>query len=670
MFTVPISKYPENKEWDKKINSTPSIPGGKNQYLSNLRKLLLYVQNGEPLEIIPQLDGSNSKITLNELCLHQLGPMKFVSRTNNGGWTLSEEATLWIESEDNLYLATLFCANVKFFSEILYYLDSPKTARELFDIAVNEYDLSWKIPTTINNRLIWLRQFGFVEFQEFSLLYNITPNGQEFLKSVNYVLPDSISFDKDTTLSENEITIDEPFLVFFSENNQSIRKTGFGYFPGKKENIESSICGFLSQIKNDGRIDEINQFAYNEYKIKDSSARSALSTLESLGLIARKTNISYCLTDLGYIWMESKDILSLLPLFQLRILFFFEILLELEQTSHSYKELALISKLSYGFDKENISEITNRVKILLAAKLIMKVSAEKFVITNRGKLLLDKYGSFFCVEKKENEKINTPSEKNLDIISNLRMASKDSFNPDKFEMVVRDYFEIIGFDAEWLGGSGKTDVLLKTSDSPFDSFVVSVDAKSTSSKTVTDNLVDFDTLKEHKKIHKSDYIAIVGRAFNERLIRRAKEHNVVLFTVDTLEKLLSIHNNTPQKLSTLKKLFNQAGLVDLSVLNPDIDNSEKKGYLIVSIMNYLIKECGDPVTNGKLTERDLYRSLRSDDKISKINDTNEIKDALDFLSSPIIDCVKKDKDSYYATGSLNDMARILSFLKDKFIQTE
>ena len=168
MYTVAVSEYPKNKEWNDKISSTPNIPGGKNTLFINLRKLLLAIQNGASLEQIPQLEESNSKCSLNELCVHQLSAMHFVERTNTGTWVLTEEAKIWLDSEDNLYLAALFCANVKFFAEILFYLDSPKTSRELFDIAVNEYDMAWKTRTTINGRLLWLRQFGMIEFQEFS----------------------------------------------------------------------------------------------------------------------------------------------------------------------------------------------------------------------------------------------------------------------------------------------------------------------------------------------------------------------------------------------------------------------------------------------------------------------------------------------------------------------
>ena len=661
MYSVPISQYPKDKEWNQKANSTPAIPGGKNMLLINLRKLLLLVKDNAPKDQVPVLEGSNSKSTLDQLCAHQLSAMNFVKRSSDGTWVLSNESQIWLDSEDDRYLATYFCTQVKFFSEILYYLDSPKTSRELFDIAVNEYDLEWKITTTVNNRLVWLRQFGFIEFQEFSLLYSITDSGKDFLDTISVPMPESISKDEDDTQHEEEISIESTFLDYYSGNNKVVRKTGFGYLPGNTNGFVSTVAEILSLIDSDNTIEAINNFAQNKYGIKDSSTRSALNTLSSLGIIVRKTNSAYAVTDLGHLWLKDKDILSLIPLFQIRCLFFVEILFELNNKTLSRKELAAKAKISYGFDKENIPEISNRISMLKQAKLLRNISAEKYTLTKRGLLFINKYGELFGLSNPLKQTV--PAIDNTDIISELRMASKDSFNPGKFEKTVRDFFEMIGFDSKWLGGSGKTDVLLKATDSPENPFIVTVDTKATSSSTVSDGLVDFDTLEDHRKKHGSDYIAIVGRDFNERLINRAKEHRVVLFDIDTLEKLFVIHQQTPLKISAYKKVFEQSGKADLTVLDNDIIQTKDTGSLITGIMRHLIDECKDPITKGYLSVRDLYMSLRADEEFLKVPSIEEIENTLEFLSSPIIGCVKKDKDYYHATGTLRDMANILEYLQ-------
>ena len=73
MYTVNINDYPENKNWNDKINSVPNIPGGKNVLMRNLRQLLLFVDSGDSFDQVPQLTDSSSKDTLFKICVHRLG---------------------------------------------------------------------------------------------------------------------------------------------------------------------------------------------------------------------------------------------------------------------------------------------------------------------------------------------------------------------------------------------------------------------------------------------------------------------------------------------------------------------------------------------------------------------------------------------------------------------
>ena len=231
MYSINVKDYPVNKEWNDRINSVPAIPGGKNTLIQNLRYLLLLVDQGDSFDQIPFFPDCKCNSTLDYLCVHRLSPMNLVIRNKDRKWIISKESKLWLDSEDPLYLAAYFSVNVKFFAEILYYLDSPKTSRELFDIAVNEYDLPWKITTTINGRLIWLRQFELIEFHEFSLLYHITDKGQAFLKTISPVLPMDIIKNEDETIKEVDFHFDERIMTYYSNSKNGLRKSAIGYFP-------------------------------------------------------------------------------------------------------------------------------------------------------------------------------------------------------------------------------------------------------------------------------------------------------------------------------------------------------------------------------------------------------------------------------------------------------
>lgn len=80
-----------------------------------------------------------------------------------------------------------------------------------------------------------------------------------------------------------------------------------------------------------------------------------------------------------------------------------------------------------------------------------------------------------------------------------------------------------------------------------------------------------------------------------------------------------------------------------------------------AVMRCLISESDDPVTEGCLLERDVYRSLRDNAELGILPTIEEISNMLQFLSSPLIGCVEKAKDGYYATGSLSDAARKFTF---------
>lgn len=295
---------------------------------------------------------------------------------------------------------------------------------------------------------------------------------------------------------------------------------------------------------------------------------------------------------------------------------------------------------------------------------VARSSLDKFTITKRGKLLLIQtvFQKRRLTDTIENSEKSICLNQNESLFTELRLSSRDSMNPDRFEWAIKAAFEALGFKAIKLGGSGKTDVLIHAPGSPKISFSVAVDAKSTASGSVSDSLVDFDTLEEHRKKHDANYSMIVGCAFqNERLIKRAVEHKVLLLDVEQLETLIKRHLNVPIKTSSYRQIFDKAGIADISFIEGDRQKIVEFGRLIKDVMSCLISESEDPITEGFLFERDIYRSLRDRQNIIKLPTIEEISNILQFLSSPIIGCVEKTKDGYYATGSLPDVAHKFAF---------
>src|SRR5690606_39089796 len=244
----------------------------------------------------------------------------------------------------------------------------------------------------------------------------------------------------------------------------------------------------------------------------------------------------------------------------------------------------------------------------------------------------------------------------------LRVSSRDSANPNRFEEVLSRAFTLLGFKADWLGGSGKTDILIQAPTSPKFTYKVAIDAKTTYSGGITESQINFDTIVEHKKKHVADYSLIVGREFQgERLLERATKHNVALLNIEMLEYLIKMHIEVPLKSESYRKIFSQKGLIDIGHLENDRLKIIRDGILLQSLMQCLSEESEDSLTEGIMQPREIYLLLKHKSEIQPSPSLEEIKQMLDFLSSPLIGCVGITKEGYYAIGSLFDAAQKFEF---------
>lgn len=658
---VNVTEYPKSLSWEMKSFSMPNIPRGTLGMKENLKTILEMVRNNASPSQKLIIEGSESKIDLGTACV-RLRPMKLLLKTQTG-WMLSDEAQRWLDTDDELYLAAFLCARIKFLAEILYYLDEPKTATELQNIAISEYALTWKTTSDINARLVWLRQLGLVEFQDFSLLYFLTDLGKEFVKSIEIVEPIKQDFSFDETLNEGEVEVSEWSLDFCS-NLSGERKSSIGYIIGDMKQFQMTIAEFIQLINGGKSFDQVMDYAEENYAIASSSLKSFLSTLTNMGILERKAATIYDVTDTARLWSEKEQIIDLICIMHRQFGFMFEMLSVLEEKSMSNKELAAIAKVSYGFERENIDEIRKRVAIFQVAKLIRNDSIDKHTITSRGRKLLGliQLEKPVLPEAKAECGVEYESIQDLNFFTELRLSAKDSNNFERLEKNVKMAFEKLGFEAQWLGGAGKTDVLIRAAGNSMMTYSVAVDAKSTMSGNVTDGLVNFDTLEEHRRKHKADFSAVVGGSFqNERLIKRAIEHNVVLIDIDTLEILIRNHLEVPIQVTSYKKLFESPGIANVECLEEEREKITRYGNLLHAVMDCLVAEREDKVTGGILQERDIYRSLRMDENFSSAPNINEISAMLQFLASPLIGCVEKSKEGYLSVGTLDDAAQKFDF---------
>lgn len=663
-------EYPKPRDWNTKAFAMPNIPRGKNGYQESLEIILKSLENNMSYNTIITIPGSNRQMTLDKLCI-ALRPSGIVYKNKNG-WGISSEAKTWLELRDDLYLAALLNANIRFFSEVLAILQVPHTASEILNIANEDYKLSWKTKNEVNARLKWLLDLGLIVYKDFSMNYSITELGKKFLEIAGYVKPDELVKNIDPTLEEETIPISKWAykLCEMEKSELSSRKISIGYIPGSIETMHNTISDYLLLMNSPTELSIIIEYSRKNYQISESSTRSFISALVNMGFVERKTRTLFQITELGNRFLSTNSTLDFACCIHNKFAFVFEILNELKEKSLDAKSLAVTAKVSYEFPAENISEIHKRLHILLNAQLIQEAGGNSFGLTKRGEKFLQEINVY--LSEKENKQATNVSQKASPVkynkskvdecLKEIRLSSRDSSNPNRFEKAVEEGFKLLGFKTELLGGAGKTDILIQAPTVSKYAYTVAVDAKSTYSGGITEGHINFDTITDHRNLHNANFSLIVGPEFHgERLIERAVKHQVVLLDVDSFEKLIRFHMEVPLKADSYKKIFMKAGIADLTLIEEDRESLLRDGKLLRAIIECLSEESNDPVTEGIIQPREIYQILKNKKEFSSPPSLEEINAMLEFLSSPLIGCVGQTKEGYYAIGSLADAAQKFSF---------
>jgi hypothetical protein len=221
--------------------------------------------------------------------------------------------------------------------------------------------------------------------------------------------------------------------------------------------------------------------------------------------------------------------------------------------------------------------------------------------------------------------------------------------PAPSELAVRDAFDFLGFQAEWLGGSGKTDVLLAAALGATDSYRVVVDCKTSGSGSVSDHQVDWVTLTEHKAKHDADHIAVVApNPSGSRMFARASQHNVAVISADQLAGLCRQHAKTPLGLDDYRSLFATGGSLDMQAVDERAEDVKRLVTLAAAICEAIRDRSA---VFGRLSARDLFLIL-SAQTVAEGTTEDELQALLDTLASPLLAVLQGSKnDGYRVTTS-------------------
>ncbi len=264
-IVVPITDYPQNKEWKFKTFGMPKLPTSDMGETEVIYKILKTVHEGKSSNDFIKFEGNDKSFKLDRMYewLRPLGLLK----KENLVWKLTDLSKKYLETHDDLYLTAIFCSSLVFMGEILYLLKKPQKMNFLLEAAVKDYKINWKTPSEIRNRLKWFRDIGLIKYEDFKLEYSLTNFGEEFLKKIKIVMPTDIVEVVDCTETEKNIPLSNWSLNLYNNSVSFEKKMTIGYIPGKTIDAINIISEYLHLLMNETVVDDIREYSTTNYQI-------------------------------------------------------------------------------------------------------------------------------------------------------------------------------------------------------------------------------------------------------------------------------------------------------------------------------------------------------------------------------------------------------------------
>jgi DNA-directed RNA polymerase delta subunit len=323
---------------------------------------------------------------------------------------------------------------------------------------------------------------------------------------------------------------------------------------------------------------------------------------------------------------------------------------------------------------EEITKIALRYKLIetsgktpertMGAQIYMDIKRKG----NKSRFVKIEKGIFGLKEWKslpQKEKIIKDSSITKDIIKRLQDTQIKSTTPTEFEEALKEAFEFLGFEAELIGGSGDTDVLL-TANIGQESYKVNVDGKTSKSGKIIDRQIDWLSLRDHKEKNNADFIVVVGPKFSGgNLEQRAKEYNVSLLTTEDLVKILEAHSKFPLTLLEIKDLFTYSG--DLSARIEDVLTQNYSRRNLLEQFRIIIEEM------ESIQDRLGYFNFDSLAGREKIGELEVIPEDIDYiiklLKLPFVNGIKElEQKKYILTMKVKDIAHIFNQISELLVK--
>lgn len=396
-------------------------------------------------------------------------------------------------------------------------------------------------------------------------------------------------------------------------------------------------------------------------EVKPTAARLRESFLRKVGLIEAVSGICR-LGVWTQRWLTSGDDRIVIAQLHGRCRFIGE-LLHAARGPLGNEALLRVANDQYGMGWDTQTQIVNRRGWLQSAGMLTAVGDGTVQTSAAGQRLLAELALYDpamgpvaapVIEVRASAPAaivpSTPESDVVDaVVAAILGSATDSAHPAVFEQAVRDAFDFLGFHAEWLGGPGRTDVLLQATLGKDESYRVVVDCKTSGSGAVGDQQVDWVTLTDHKRKHDADHIALVApNPSGGRLFDRAVKHLVSVISADQLAGLCRQHARAPLGLDDYRALFTRGGALGTEGIDERAEDVQRMIGLAAALCE-VVRERS--TVFGRLSARDL-RLILANEQVAEGTTEDELQSLLDTLASPLLGVLDGSRvDGYRVTMS-------------------
>jgi len=242
----------------------------------------------------------------------------------------------------------------------------------------------------------------------------------------------------------------------------------------------------------------------------------------------------------------------------------------------------------------------------------------------------------------------------LPLCKELRESQWNSENPTIFEKVLAKTFQHLGFSAEHIGGKEEPDVLIED-------YKIILDAKTTKEGVIGETYVNFNALKRYKEKYNMEYIGVIAPGFSGGNIRdTAYREGVTLIETEAICKILQNHTIYPYEAGRIIEILlaSTKGIITPKDIPPSTIDQEK----LIEIVSKILSDI-------KLTRKTSFSSQELYIAYSwqGLNyESDEIENALKFLSVAPFGIVEKQNAEYFLTDDIETILKKIGLLLQAF----